>query len=145
MTLAAPPVQQPLLDQSGGTNILWILFFNSLFNGDAGVSWTPIISGLTNTGGTPKVSGRVYKLSNYLTFFRLSIVPEPSGNTSSVAGTTYVDNYPYVMSADGLCGSVSSKKGGSLGMCEQATNKIWLPTWTTVGAVVSVIGMVEGS
>lgn len=145
MTLAAPPVQQPLMDQGGDTNVLWILFFNSIFNGDAGVAWTPIVGGLGNGGGAPKISGRVYKLSNYLTFFRFTIVPASGGNTSSVAATTYVSNFPYIMSGDGLCGSVSSKTGGSLGMCEQATNKIWLPPWTTVGAPISIIGIVEGS
>ena len=145
MTLEAPPTQQPLVDQGGGTNMLWLLFFNGLFNGDAGVAWTPLISGLTNTGAVPVTAGRVYKLNNYLTMFRLTIVPSNGGTTTSVAGTTYVNNFPYIMSGDGLCGSVANKLGGSLGMCEQATNKIWLPSWTTVGAAVSIIGLVEAS
>jgi hypothetical protein len=145
MTLAAPPVQQPLMDQGGGTNILWVLFFNSIFNGDAGVAWIPTAASLTSSSGVPTIAGRVYKISNYLTFFRFTIVPASGETTSSTAGTTYITNFPYVMSGDGVCADVSNKLGGTLGMCEQATNKIWLPAWTTISNPVSVIGIVEAS
>ncbi|MDE2102893.1 MAG: hypothetical protein KGL39_36955 [Patescibacteria group bacterium] len=150
MTIQPPPIQQPILTGSdgksvGGLNLLWALFFNQVYQGDAGADWVPQVANLTVVGNAPQYVGRVYKLSQYLTYFRAEIIPANGGNTSSVQAKTYIDNFPYVMSGNGVCMSVTEGYGGSLGMCSQATNKIWLPAWNTVNSAVTIIGLAEAS
>lgn len=143
MTQNAPPLQQPILNQDGSMPWQWILFFNQIFNGDAGAPWIPTFSGLTISGSTPKISGRVYQLSKYISLFTVSIIPGTS--TSSTAGTTFIDNFPLIMQGDGIVFAVSGRLGSNSGECEKATNKIWVPTWTTVTVPLSLVGIVEAS
>lgn len=147
MSINPPPIQQPLIEneKKGTIGFLWALFFNQVFEGDAGTTFTPIINGLTYTVGPPELLGKVYRISQFLTYFRIDIIPAQGGSTSSVLQNTYVDNYPFVMTGNGICGAVASKAGGSLGMCEQATGRIYLPVWTNVASQVTVLGMVEAS
>lgn len=145
MSLDPPPLQQSILEKNGDINFLWSLFFNQSYQGDAGISWTPNIISLSSSGGSPAIVGWVYKISQYLAYFRVNVIPADGGNTSSVAGTTYIDNFPYVLTGDGVCANLSGHLGGSLGACEKATGKIWIPAWTTVGNPVTVVGIVEAS
>ena len=149
MSQNPPPLLQPIITKpdgsaAGGLSLLWALFFNQIFQGDAGVKWTPTIQNLGTSNAAPTTTGQVYKISQYLTYFRFTIIPAQGGTTTSTVQKTYVDNFPYVMSGNGICGSVASQEGGSLGMCEKATGKIWLPAWNT-SADVTIIGMVEAS
>ncbi len=141
MTQNAPPLNQPLLNSDGSIPMQWILFFNQIYFGDAGQAWTPTFNSLTTVGATPAISGRVYQLSKYLTMFTAKIIP--GTNTSAVAGTTFIDNFPFIMQGNGICFAVSGRLGSSSGMCEQATNKIWVPAWTTVTVPLSLVGFVE--
>lgn len=141
MTQNAPPLNQPLLNPDGSIPMQWILFFNQIYNGDAGQAWTPTFNSLTISGSIPKVTGRVYQLSKYLTMFTANLIP--GTNTSAVAGTTFIDNFPFIMQGDGLVFAVSGRLGSSSGMCEKATNKIWVPAWTTVTVPLTLVGFVE--
>lgn len=151
MSIQPPPLQQPLVDTPSGQasignlNLLWELFFNQIYQGDAGTTWTPSVKGLTIAGSAPTYTGWVYKLNQYITYFRAQIIPAQGGNTTSVQQTTYIDNFPYIMKGNGVCMAVTEQVGGSLGMCSQATNKIWLPPWTTVTSGVTILGIVEAS
>lgn len=144
MTLEAPPTQQPIITDEGALPALpWVIFFNSIFNGDAGEAWVPNIQGLTAVGGVPQITGRVYRLSQYLSLFVVTVVPAPGGNTSSTAGSAFIDNYPLDMTGNGFCVAVSGNLGTNAGMCDEVTNRIYQPGWTTVTVPLTIIGIVE--
>lgn len=148
-TVKAPPIYEPLItaDDSGKVEnavptLPWILFFNSLFIGDAGTAWTPTFTNLTQSG-TPTITGVTYKISQSLVYFRIKIVP--GTNTSSTAGTTFVNNFPFAMKGDGACIAVSGLLGSNPGMCDQSSNHIYVPTWSAVTVPLSIVGLVEAS
>ena len=139
-----PPNQDQLADKETGLpNLSWILFFNSLFSGDPGQAWTPTFTGLTEVGGAATVTGKIFQLSQTLVLFSARIVPVT--NTSSVAGTTYINNFPLTAAGDGICFAVSGNLGSNSGMVDSATNLIYVPTWTTVTVPLSIIGIVEAT
>jgi hypothetical protein len=133
------PANEKVIDQNLMPTMAWALFFNGLFNGDTGSSWTPTITGLTSTG-TPTISGIYYQISGALTYFRVTITP--ATDTSSVAGNTYIDNFPLDMKANGLVGAVSGGSG-SVAMIDATAKRIYLPTWTNVTTPVTIVGLVE--
>lgn len=113
-----------------------------MFNGDAGNSWIPLFSGLTAVG-VPEVTGNVYQLSQYVSFFRATITPATS--ITAVAGTTYIDNFPLTMNGNGVCFAVSGLLGGVAGMCDQKSNRIYIPGFTAVTVPLSIVGIVEAN
>ena len=139
MSLDAPPLRYPI-DEDGDITLPWLDFFNQTYNGDAGDSWTPTFQNLS-TSGTPTITGRYYRVSRFLLYFNILVTP--ATNTSSTAGTTYVDNLPIVPYNNGVCMSVSNNLGGAIGMVNAGNNRIYTPTWTSVTTPVNVIGMVE--
>lgn len=142
-SIKPPPINQPLADGDTGLPTLpWVLFYNSIFTGDAGTDWIPTFTSLTITGA-PTITGRYYQLTRQIAFFRLKIVP--ATDTTSTAGTTYINNFPLKMSADGINFAVSGLVGSSSGMCDAATNRIYTPAWSAVTVPLTVIGMVEAS
>lgn len=144
MSLEAPPTQQPIiLDQSGMTAVQWIIFFNSMFNGDLGDAWVPTFRNLTVVGATPSVTGRIYQLSQALKLFTARIIPGTS--TSAVAGTTYIDNFPLTMNGDGINFAVSGNLGTNSGMCDSSTGRIYVPGWSAVTVPLTIFGIVEAT
>lgn len=140
-TVKAPPIYQPLTDPDTGiAAIPWILFFNNIFNGDTGTAWTPTFTNLTQVG-SPTITGRVYQFGKSLAYFKVKIIPGTS--TTAVAGTTYINNFPLIMNGDGACLAVSGLLGTNAGMCDQASNNIYVPAWTAVTVPLSIVGMVE--
>lgn len=135
-----PPTRNPLTEKDGVLTMPWLLFFNQLFNGDAGTEWTPTFTDLT-VAGTPVITGRYYQISQYLCYFNVLITP--ATNTSAVAGTTYIDNFPLEANSNGICLTVSNNLGGGLGMVNATNNRIYVPSWTTVTTPLNIIGMVE--
>lgn len=145
MTTQPPPTQQPIVtDASGYAPLQWIVFFNQMFNGDAGLAWVPTISGLTEVG-IPKISGRVYQLSKYISLFVATISPPQGGSISAVAGTTAINNFPLKMQGNGVCFAVSGNLGSQAGMCDQESNNIYIPVLSAVTLPVTIIGIVEAS
>tara|TARA_R100000808_G_C2070769_1_gene98398 strand:- start:120 stop:545 length:426 start_codon:yes stop_codon:yes gene_type:complete len=141
MTTNPAPITNPVIDEQGLPTLPWTLFFNQNFEGDAGNAWEPNIVNLT--GSTSAVSGRFYRISQYLVYFTITI--SPSGPTSSTAGTTYVDNFPLLFNADGVNAVVSGSSGGSLGMNRQSDNRILFPPWTNVSLPLVVLGILEAT
>jgi hypothetical protein len=140
MSVSPAPIQQQVLDENGLPTLPWTLFFNQNFEGDAGEEWQPSFTGLT-ISGTPAITGRFYRLSQYLVFFRIDIDPDTS--TSATAGTTYVDNFPLDINSNGFCTVVSDTAGGGIGIVNTALNRIYVPAWTGITTLTTVLGICE--
>jgi hypothetical protein len=136
------PLYEPIADSEGIASPAWTLFFNRLFQGDVGTDWTPSFVGLGTTG-EPTITGKYYRLSRNIVYYRVNIIP--ATNTSSVAGTTYIENFPLDMRADGACVSLapSSGVGGGIGVSAAASGRIFTPVWTDVTIPVIIVGMME--
>ena len=119
-----------------------ILFFNSIYDGDSGTTWEPSFTGLTTTG-TPTITGKYFRISGKLIYF--NVVITPATNTSSVAGTTYINNFPLTIAADGACHAVAGNTGSTAGMAVASTNRIYTPDWTLVTNPVTVTGFLEAA
>lgn len=143
MTTNQPPIIEPVVGQDAKANLPWILFFNQMYQGDLGTAWTPNFVNLTEVGGDATIEGRYYQITKGLAFFRIDVTPVT--NTSAVAGTTYVDNLPLTVNKNGVCASVSGNLGGALGIVRESDGRIYVPTWTTVAAKVTVLGLVEAN
>lgn len=139
-TVKEPPTYEILSDENGKPRIPWLLFFDSVFRGDTGTPWSPTFTSLT-ISGTPTITGKVYRIGRSLAYFSVRIVP--ATNTSAVAGTTYIDNFPLTLNADGACLAVSGLLGTNAGMCDSATNRIYVPAWSTVTVPLTIVGFVE--
>ena len=114
------------------------MFFNQVFNGDAGTEWTPTFSGLT---GTVTITGRYYRLSQYLVYFHIHIVPTTS--VSATAGTTYCDNFPLTVSRNGFNIAVAGALGGGTGIVREGDNRIYITDLSAVTTPVTILGIVE--
>lgn len=143
MTTNQPPIMDNLIEENGKAKMPWILFFNQMYEGDLGDTWEPEFISLTQVGGDATISGRYYQITKGLAFFRVDITPVT--NTSATAGTTYIDNFPLQVNANGVCASVSGNTGGALGIVRVSDGRIYVPSWTTVTDVVTVLGIVEAS
>lgn len=141
MTTNPAPITQPVIDEKGLATLPWALFFNQSFQGDNGQQFAPNVVGLT--GSTSSVTGRYYRISQSLVYFRITI--EPSGNTSSTAGSTYVDNFPLQFNFDGLNTVVSGSGGGAIGMNRASDNRILFPAWTNISVPLIILGIGEAS
>ncbi len=141
--LSPAPIADKLIEESGLANLSWILFFNSIFTGDPGQAWTPTFSGLTETGGAATVTGKTFQLSQSLVYFSVQVIP--ATDTSAVAGTTFINNFPLTANGDGVCFTVSGNLGGTVGMVDRASNRIYVPGWTAVTIPLSIIGIVEAN
>lgn len=142
--MAEPPLYERIVDKSGIATSAWTLFFQALSNGDSGIAWTPSFVNLSSTG-TPSFSGKYYKLTKKIIFFRAVVTP--STNTSSTAGTTYINNFPLNMAEDGFVLGVAGDAGlgTGLGVAASGSGRIYTPTWTNATVPVKLIGMVEAA
>jgi hypothetical protein len=140
----APPITDPIiegLDQST-LALSWILFFTNMFNGDSGTAWSPIFTSLAVTG-SPKITGRYYKITKSLVYFSIRIEPSSGGDSTSTAGTTRVTNFPLTFTQDGACLAVSGNVGGNAGMVEAISNLIYVPAWSAVTVPLTIVGLAE--
>ena len=88
-------------------------------------------------------SGKYFRISGKLIYF--NVVITPATNTSSVAGTTYINNFPLTIAADGACHAVAGNTGSTAGMAVASTNRIYTPDWTLVTNPVTVTGFLEAA
>jgi hypothetical protein len=140
MSLEPPPINNPIMQsEDGRATIPWAQFFDQSWRGDAGKAWNPVFTNLTQVGAAT-ITGRYYKLSQYLVFFKVTITPATS--VSSTAGTTYCD-FPVTMQGNGACLSVGNLLGGGSGMCDASSNRIYIPALSAVNYPVTIVGMVE--
>lgn len=141
MSLNPPPIYEILADENGKAKIPWIQFFNQNYTGDKGTTWTPTFTSLGSTG-TPTITGRYMKLVSGLCYFIVKIVP--ATDTSSVGGTTFINNFPLNITNDGGINAVSGGTGG-VGQAVGGTTNIYTPTWTNVTVPVTITGLIEAT
>lgn len=141
MTINPPPLNQNITDKKGATVPQWLLWYDSMWRGDAGTDWTPTFTGLTETGGSATITGRYFQISRYLVFFSVTVTPVT--DTSATAGTTYIDNFPLNFTQNGVVFAVAGNLGDGPGMITASDNNIYVPTWTAVTNPVTVIGICE--
>jgi hypothetical protein len=131
------PIAEKMVDDNVKARLAWIEFFAGLTNGDVGTAWTPAITGLTSTG-TPSISGVYYKNSGF-TDWVVKIVP--ATDTTSVAGTTFID-LPFSVVADAALFAVSGTNSAS-GAVNAASKKAYLPAWAAITSPVTISGRVK--
>ena len=140
MTVQSPPIYEPLAQEDGKPRIPWVLFFNQLFEGDAGNDWSPTFTDLT-VSGTPTITGRYYRIGRNLVFFHVNIIPATS--TTATAGTTYIDNFPLQFNNDSVCWAVTGGLGDGPGHIVSSSNRVYVPSWSAVTVPLTIIGMGE--
>lgn len=140
MSLKTPPIKWKMLSDNDELELPWITFFDQVYNGDAGDAWTPTFQSLGSTG-TPTITGRYYRISQYILYFNILVTP--ATDTTSTAGTTYVDNLPVTAYNNGICMTISNNLGGAIGMVNATNNRIYTPAWTSVTTPINIIGLVE--
>lgn len=142
MTLAIIPAKgEPVVDQTQLATLYWQIFFEGLASGDAGTPWNPVFTGLSATG-TPTITGIYYQISSKLSYFRITITPAGGGDTTSVAGTTYCDNFPLTMlgnSANVTLSGFTAVVGGTTA----ADKKIYPASWSAIASPITIIGIAE--
>lgn len=143
-----PPINTPIMDDQGKPDLSWIIFFNALYEGDTGSpatgngSWTPSFTNLTETGGSATLTGRYYRFNGRrLCYFSATITPVT--NTSAVAGSTYINNFPLTFIADGIVFAVTGGSGSGSGHIVAANNRIYVPTWTNITTAITLVGLGE--
>lgn len=135
-----PPKTETLIDDDRFATLNWLAFFEDLAVGDTGTAWTPTFVGLTETGGTATKTGRYWRLSNNLAYFRIVITPVTS--TSAVNGTTYCDNFPLTISAAGANVTISGFTASVAGTTA-ADKRIYTATWTAITSPITIVGLLE--
>lgn len=138
MTVSPPPINEILMEQNGLPKIPWIVFFNDLFEGDAGTIWNPTFVSLGSTG-TPTITGRYFRINQKLTMFFVTIIP--ATNTTSTTATTYISNFPLSFGIDSVCfAGTGSGAVQAIGGIRAADNRIYTPGWSAVTETITVIG-----
>lgn len=146
MSITPPPTDNALIeDASGNPSLQWLIFFNSLFAGDAGESFVPLFNNLVAVGGLPKVTGQVYQLSAVIAIFVITVTPPTNGSTTCIAGQTFIQGFPLKCAGNGVCFAVSGNLGGNSGMVDQGSGYIFPPTWSAVTVPLTIIGIVQAS
>lgn len=143
-----PPAYDVVIEPDGKMKRSWLEFLNGLWVGDTGTpatgtgSWTPTFTGLTEVG-TAIMTGKVFKFSQQLAYFWARIVP--TTNTSSVLGTTYINNIPLDVLSFGSCSAVVENitGGAALGIADPVTNRVYCPTWTNITSPITICGTIE--
>ena len=139
-SISPPPLFSEVVDEDNKLTLPFNLYMNQLYVGDTGTSWTPTFVNLASTG-TPTFTGRYYRLSSKLCYFRVVITPVT--DTTATAGSTYIDNFPLTIGADGACHAVEGNLGSNAGMVVKAGNRIYVPGWAAVAVPVTITGTVE--
>jgi hypothetical protein len=134
-----PPTFEALVDDNKKATLTWASFFEGLSTGDAGTSWTPTFTGLTEVGAATK-TGVYYRLSQKVVFFRITITPETS--TTAVLGTTYCDNFPLVIANSGVCASISSFTANVSGV-SASEGRIYTSAWSAITSPITLVGLME--
>ena len=136
-----PPKTEPVVDKDKFMTLPWLVWGDQVSDGDAGTEWTPTFTGLTESGTATK-TGVYYRLSKKLVYYRIVITP--GTNTSAVNGTTYCNNFPLVMKANGANVSIVDYTAAVSGSTA-SNNRINVATWTTVTTPVTIVGIADAS
>lgn len=141
MTTSPPPIYEKLGEDDGKPRLPWILFFNQVFEGDNGTSFTPSFQNLT-IDGIPSITGKYFRSGRFIDFW-VKIVPSVS--TSATAGTTYIESMPFSIVTDNVCYAIVGTTGVAAGIMQASTNRIYVPSWTIVTSPITITGRAEGN
>jgi hypothetical protein len=138
MSLDPPPINEILAEPNGLPKLPWILFFNNIFEGDAGTAWVPTFNSLGSTG-TPTFSGRYYRINQKICLFFVTITP--STDTTSTAGTTYISNFPLTFTTNSVCFAATGTGAiQAIGGITSSDNRIYTPGWSAVTTPITIVG-----
>jgi len=134
-----PPKTEPLIDDNKFMALPWLVWADQASDGDAGTTWTPTFTGLTETGTATK-TGVYYRISKKLVYYRIVITP--ATDTSATAGVTYCNNFPLNMLANGAnitCSGFTAAVAGSTA----SDKRIYTAAWSVITTPITIIGIVE--
>jgi len=134
-----PPRTEPMIDDDKFATLNWTAFFESLATGDAGTTWTPTFTGLTEVG-TATITGVYYRVSAKLAFVRIVITPATS--TSAVLGTTFCNNFPLAIQGNGSVMTVSGFTAAPAGV---NSTGIYVATYTAITSPITITGLIEAN
>lgn len=142
--LKKPPIQKPLIGEGGLVSPEWALFFQQAWTGDTGEEWTPAFTGLTVVG-TVTITGKIFQISRYLTYITVTITSVAGGTSASVAGTTYINNFPGNINNDGMIvnGRVTTGVGLGTAVVRASDNRIFTSNWTATTDTIIITGIIE--
>lgn len=139
MTLPALPQRtEPLIDEEKFATLNWLAFFDSISAGDAGTTWTPTFTGLTEVGGAATITGTYYRLSQKICFFKIVITPVT--NTSATLGTTFCNNFPLTIRG---ANAVTTVSGFTASVAGANSTGIYAATWAAITTPVTLTGIIE--
>jgi len=142
MTLAQLPARtEPLVDENQLVTLPWQIVLEGMAGGDTGTAWTPTFTNLTSVG-TPTIAGKYYRLSQRLAYFIITITPATS--TTSVAGTTYCNNFPLNILSDAFNVAISGSSALTGGITA-SDKKIYPAGWSALTNTVTITGLIEVS
>lgn len=137
-----PPIYELVINDEKKATLPWILWANNVAAGDVGTAWTPTFQNLTEVGTAVK-TGIYYILSNALVYFRVIITP--GTNTSAVAGTTYIDNFPLTLVAPAGFDAIVDNANSARGTTNASNNRLYTPSWTNITSQVILSGLIEAT
>lgn len=135
-----PPRTEPMIDEDKFATLNWTAFFDSLAAGDAGTTWTPTFTGLTEVGGAATITGTYYRLSAKICFVKIVITPVT--NTSATLGTTFCNNFPLTIRG---ANAVTTVSGFTASVAGANSTGIYAATWAAITTPVTITGIIEAS
>lgn len=135
-----PPRTEELIDEDKFATLNWTAFFESVASGDAGTTWTPTFTGLTEVGGAATITGAYYRLSAKLVFIKIVITPVT--NTSATLGTTFCNNFPLTIRGANAVTTVSGFTASTAGA---NSTGIYAATWAAITTPVTITGIIEAN
>lgn len=139
-----PPLQVAFFDRNGNISREWALFLEFAHTEDTGQDWTPTWSSLTTVGSVTH-TGRIYRLSSSLIYFRATITTSGGGTTASTAGTTYISNFPATAAFNGACVAVNTTTNQAIGsgVINATNSRIYTPAWIATSNGITISGTIE--
>ena len=138
-SIPQPPIRETLIDGSGHATLPWRDYFNKDWRGDSGTDWTPV---WTNFSHSMTVTAKLYRISQYLCYFNIVIVPVTHTTTS---GYTSYTTFPLrILASSGFNAAISDRSIGT-GISQSNPDRLILPQWTNVTQTITLRGVLEAT
>lgn len=130
------PASHKMTDENAKCDMKWLLFFQTLLNGDVGTAFSPEFVGLASTG-TPTITGVYYQNAGFIDFY---VRITPVTDTSSTAGTTYFV-LPFQPTSDCVA-FTTTEYNSALGAIQASTRRVYPPSWDNITTPITISGRV---
>lgn len=134
-----PPIRDALLDASGKASFPWREYFNKDWRGDSGTAWVPE---WVNFNDPMTVTAKYYRISQYLCYFNIVIVPVT--HTTTIDHATYATFPLRILASSGFNVAISDRSIGT-GISQSNPNRLIMPHWTNVTQTITVSGVLEAT